>query len=158
MKEGTESPSSLNLIKKSDLKVKRLKYVFINSSSPKHSPFNFTKPCLTRHICLCQCGRRRGLACKAALISSSWARSLGAELETEIPRVPGLAGCVLQEFGVGVAGWSRWRWGELEQGKEPNKAVAVLLRSVSSLAHWSSESGAAAEPICWRPGAFGTAC
>lgn len=52
-------------------------------------------------------------------------------------RVPGLAGCVLQELGVVVV-VERMGMG-IEQGKEPNMAVAVPLRSVSGLAHWSSE-------------------
>lgn len=53
-------------------------------------------------------------------------------------RVPGLAGCVLQELGVVVVVVERMGMG-IEQGKEPNMAVAVSLRSVSGLAHWSSE-------------------
>lgn len=52
------------------------------------------------------------------------------------PRVPGLAGCVPQELGVVVVVVDRMG---IEQGKEPNKAIAVPLRSVSGLAHWSSE-------------------
>lgn len=52
------------------------------------------------------------------------------------PRVPGLAGCVLQELGVVVVVVDRMG---IEQGKKPNKAIAVPLRSVSGLAHRSSE-------------------
>lgn len=54
------------------------------------------------------------------------------------PRVPGLAGCVLQELGVVVVVVEQMGMG-IEQGKEPNKAIAVPLRSVSGLAHRSSE-------------------
>lgn len=80
-------------------------------------------------------------------------------------RVLGLTGHVLQELGEGWAGSGKG-WGEvsdgvkreLEQEKEGNKAVAVHLQSVFSLARESSGLGAPAELICCRPGAFGTLC